>query len=96
MLKKAILIVAAAAAIALAGCKQQSPVDQAIDIMHESTEQLQKAKNVDDAKEIVDETSAKIEKLHIDQQELTPEEREKLGDALLEYVNAAITAKAIQ
>lgn len=83
----------AALAIAFVGCSKQDPVDQAVEILHNSAKELKEASNAEEARKVVDETSKEIKKLDIGKADLTKEQQAKLTQALIEYMQAAMSSK---
>ena len=81
----------AALAIAFVGCSKQDPVDQAVEILHNSAKELKEASNAEEARKVVDETSKEIK--NIGKADLTKEQQAKLTQALIEYMQAAMSSK---
>ncbi len=79
----------------LASCGSSNPVDKGIDIMKDATEQLEKASTPEEAINIATQTEAKMKELNLDEKTLSPEEQNKLADAVADYIRAAMTASQL-
>lgn len=82
--------------IALLGMMSCSgdPVDKAIKIIDKATQEVEKAKSMDEAQEITIETGTKLEKLDLKSKNLTPEDQKRLAEALAKYMQAAMKVRA--
>lgn len=92
-MKKLSIIIVSLLSIVLVACSQKDPVDQAVSILDEATTQIKNAKTEAEAMSITTETSKKLQKLEINKIQLTPEQQKKVTDALIKYMQAAMSSK---
>lgn len=76
-MKKLSLLLTAALLLSLAACKSKTPVPEMLDIMNECTEQIEKAKSLQEVESATSKMSERIKKLKDDYPDYKPDDKEK-------------------
>ncbi len=92
-MKKLLLFLIGSILLLSAACSSKDPVDQAVDILKESSENVAKATTEEEAIRITKETGEQLDALGIKNLKLSPEEQGKLTEAIVGYMQACMKSK---